>query len=106
MTNILHCLYVGLCDKDTKKQEIDIDSAKVAIALNADRVGIKGYTLIEAEGFYTHEDGTQVYEPTLVVQMLFTSAPIIYLLAEGLKTDLNQKSIGYQAIKLDKCELL
>ena len=57
-----YTLYIGLNDKDSKVQEINtVDAYKIVGALIGD------CTIQEARGLYTHQDGTQVLESTLIV---------------------------------------
>ena len=85
-----YTLYIGLNDKDSKVQEIStIDAYKMVGALVGD------CTIQEARGLYTHQDGTQVLESTLIVQIIdfggnMDVAPIVEL----IKTALNQESIA------------
>lgn len=62
----LTTLYIGLNDKDTKKQ---IVSKKQAIEI-VDRILNCDYTLLNAQGRYKHNDDTIVTESTLVIQLL------------------------------------
>lgn len=61
-----YTLYVGLNDKDTKTQLINILDARNVVAniLEVDS------TISQGQGVYTHEDGTIVSENTLIVMLL------------------------------------
>ena len=85
-----YTLYIGLNDKDSKVQEIStIDAYKMVGALVGD------CTIQEARGLYTHQDGTQVLETTLVVQVIdFNGTLEIAPLVDAIKTALNQESIA------------
>lgn len=85
-----YTLYVGLNDKDSKVQEINtIDAYKIVGRLVGD------CTIKEARGLYTHKDGTQVLETTLVVEVIdFAGTLNIRPLVQTLKTALNQESIA------------
>ena len=62
---VVYCLYFGLTDKDTGKQELTMDEAKdIAIPLFIEAGS--GYTVYEAEGGFAKEDGTVVQNDTLV----------------------------------------
>lgn len=103
---ILHKLYVGLKDKDTKKQEISNLKAKNIIKDLCKTLEID-CTLLRAHGIYTHATGEQIEENTIVIEILeFDTQLELRLLIKILKEFLNQESIGYYQIKLDKCELL
>lgn len=62
---VVYCLYFGLTDKDTGKQELTMEEAKdIAIPLFIEAGS--GYTVYEAEGGFAKEDGTVVQNDTLV----------------------------------------
>ena len=85
-----YTLYIGLNDKDSKVQEIStLDAYKIVGALVGD------CTIQEARGLYTHQDGTQVLETTLVVQVIdFGGKMEITPIVETIKTALNQESVA------------
>lgn len=85
-----YTLYIGLNDKDSKVQEINtLDAYKTIGALVGD------CTIQEARGLYTHQDGTQVLENTLIVQIIdFAGTLEIRPLVELIKTALNQESVA------------
>ena len=85
-----YTLYIGLNDKNSKVQEIStVDAYKIVGALVGD------CTIQEARGLYTHQDGTQVLETTLVVQVIdFAGTLNVRPVVETLKTALNQESIA------------
>lgn len=85
-----YTLYIGLNDKDSKVQEINtIDAFKIVGRLVGD------CTIKEARGLYTHKDGTQVLETTLVVEVIdFAGTLNVRPLVQTLKTALNQESIA------------
>jgi len=87
---------VGLNDKESKQQEIStIDAYKVIGNILA-----RDCTITEGRGVYTHEDGTQVYETSLVVDMLdfdnSVTEEYIIDVVERIKDALNQESVAYQ----------
>ena len=59
-----YTLYIGLNDKDTKRQEISTIEAYKLVAREACRL-VDGATIFEATGYYRHEDGTIVIEQSL-----------------------------------------
>ena len=81
-------LYVGLNDKDTKKQEVTTEQAKSIITSV-----IGDNTMQEVTGHYTHEDGTPVDETTLKVEIFRDSADRLKADCEDLKRLLNQETI-------------
>lgn len=90
MTKLLrHTLIVGLNDKDTKKQIVSNSKARKII------MGIVGdCTMSDALGHYTHEDGTQVKEKSIKVEMLFKADNEVYNFAQQIKKELNQESVA------------
>ena len=90
MTQLLrHTLIVGLNDKDTKKQVCNRHRAKKVIM---DIVG--DCTVTDAIGHYTHEDGSQVNEKSIKVELLFKADNQVMDFAKRIKQELNQESIA------------
>lgn len=88
-------LYLGLNDKDTKRQEIStLEAYKVVSNILAKDFG--GGTIFEAQGIYRHDDGQVVFEKTLRIEILFAELPQIKILVELLKKIFNQESIAVQ----------
>ena len=85
-------LYIGLNDKDTKKQKIPRNDAKAIImeALNAR--GIMGKTFYDARGVWTYDDGDTDEEETIMVEVF--GFPVPDDVIPVLKKKLNQESIG------------
>lgn len=96
----LYKMYIGLNDKDTKKQIIPTDKAvdKVNGFLN----GIKqDCTLYIGNGLYTHENGERVNEKTLILEFMFIDYERIIEIARALKEMLNQEAIALQVLEID-----
>lgn len=88
-------LYLGLNDKDTKRQEIStLEAYKVVSNLLAKDFG--GGTIFEAQGIYKHDDGTIVIEKTLRIEILFAELHQVKSLVELLKKMFNQECIAVQ----------
>lgn len=88
-------LYLGLNDKDTKRQEIStIEAYKVVSNLIAE--DFDGGTIYEARGIYRHDSGEVVEEKTLRVELLFTTFEKVKNLVSALKTAFNQESVAVQ----------
>lgn len=82
-------MYLGLNDKDTKKQEVTTtDAIKTVNKVVGDN------TIQVVHGHYTHEDGSEVDETTLKVEMLFKTFDEVKLYCTDLKRLLNQESIA------------
>lgn len=88
-------LYLGLNDKDTKVQKIaTVEAYKVAMNILSQFV--EGATIFEANGMYTHENGTMTIEKTLRIELLFTDEETVKKIVAMLKTVFNQESIAVQ----------
>lgn len=85
--------YVGLNDKDSKVQEINtIETYK--LCMKTIQKFADGGTIFEADGFYTHDDGTVIIEKTLRIEVLFITESVARQIVSELKTKLNQESIA------------
>ena len=92
MTTKKTTLYMGLNDKDTKRQEVStLEAYKIAQTLVTQYVG--GGTIFEAVGVYTHDDGTIVTEKTLRIELFEAGADAVRALVSRLKEVFNQESI-------------
>ena len=90
-------LYIGLNDKDSKRQEIStIDAFKIVSRVLREKCG--GATITQATGIYTHDDGTIVEEATLRCEIFGTTLETVVESAKVLKMILNQESIGLTEI--------
>ena len=86
-----HVLLIGMADKDAKVQTIPTELFKATINnVCGDCSIIEGI-----KGYYTHDNGEKVQEDTLRVEMLFKDDAEVRLMANRLKSDLNQESIIY-----------
>ena len=100
---VVYCLYFGLTDKDTGKQELTMDEAKdIAIPLFIEAVS--GYTVYEAEGGFAKEDGTVVQNDTLVFDSTHGDEQAILDLIEKVRRALNVESV-YCESKLVGCQI-
>ena len=87
-----HTLYIGLYDKESKRQEITtIDAFKVVANIFKNTTG--GATITEAVGVYTHDNGDIVIEPSLRCEVFGATMEQIYTATDQIKKALNQKSI-------------
>lgn len=95
-----YTLFVGLNDKDSKIQEINtIDAYKMS--MNTIKRYCDGGTISEAQGFYTHENGAVVVEPTLRIELLFVEKETVKKIVDDLKALLNQESIAVSVEKIE-----
>ena len=84
-----HIFLIGLCDKDTKKQEYPKE-----YFLNTIYETVGDCMISDAYGYYTHADGSLAKEPSLRVEMLFKKSEDMPGFADRLKKELNQESIA------------
>lgn len=89
-----HIFLIGLCDKDTKKQEYPKE-----YFLNTIYETVGDCMISDAYGYYTHADGSLAKEPSLRVEMLFKKSEDMPGFADRLKKELNQESIGYDVVE-------
>lgn len=92
-------LTIGLLDKDSKVQEIGtVHATKLITRIVIAKIGFG--TILDANGVYTHDDGTIVTEPSIRIEILDTEGTIdkdkIVELASELKVALNQESILFE----------
>lgn len=99
-------LYVGLNDKDTKKQEISTQKAIDIICKILASQGITDLTLQQATGIYTHQDGTKTTETSLIITMLFIEKIQISNAISDIKTMLNQEAVVLETQQVKQSELL
>ena len=91
-------LYVGLNDKDTKRQELSNLEAKAEISAILFRYCPNGFTLQECQGMYKHDDGTVVCENTIKIILLNYFEGMEFEIIEDLKHKLNQECIAMERI--------
>lgn len=88
-------LYVGLNDKDSRKQEITTQKAKNIISKTLADNGIEGATFLGAEGIYTYIiDNKTEKENSFKIEILFASQKQIQNAVNTIKQKLNQESIA------------
>lgn len=91
-----YILNIGLNDKATLKQEIPttdaIDIIKNAVA----GAGFGGFTIYGGIGFYTMDNGPEVVEKSLKVEILDFNNGNINQVIQAIGTALNQESIALQ----------
>ena len=92
-------LYIGLNDKDTKKQEVNTTEAIKLLTNMLTDIG--GATIYEATGIYTHDDGKIVIENTLRVELIGIEENIILNKIKVLKLLFNQESIIKQTEEIN-----
>lgn len=81
-------MYLGLNDKDTKRQEIQtLDAYKIAVNVIGD------CSITEILGFYTHIDGEVVTEKSFKIEIFGHTELEVKIIAEKLKQMFNQESV-------------
>lgn len=95
---IKYVLTIGLFDKDTKKLELDPANAQ-ALLNNEVARRFDGATVMSADGVYRHNNGETVREPSLRVELCYTTREAAVELATWAKTAFNQESIMFEAVQ-------
>ena len=90
-------LTIGLNDKDTYTQKYDTITAYKMIE-DTLKIYTNGYTIYETKGGYRHDNGTYISETSIRVELMFISKTQVLVIANQLKTTLNQETIGYEEI--------
>ena len=90
---IKYNIYIGLNDKDSKKQEVSTRRAKQEVIKILNNNNITGLTMYEVAGVFKHEDGTTTFEKSLKVELLEVKKEDILKSIQELKKALNQESI-------------
>lgn len=100
-----YVLYVGLNDKETKLQEISTVQAYKIVTNVIVANEVTGFTILEANGYYVHDDNSITIEKSLKIEFLFIDIEIIKNIIKELKKILNQESIILQTENI-KSELM
>ena len=91
-------LYIGLNDKDTKRQEITNLDAKTEISRILFKYSPNGFTLQECQGLYKHEGGTVVCENIIKIIILDCNYIDVLSAVDHLKRELNQECIVVECV--------
>lgn len=92
-------LYIGLNDKDTKRQELTNLDAKAEISAILFRYFPDGFTLQECQSMYKHDDGTVVCKNTIKVILFDYNMVLVWNAVKDLKLKLNQECIAVERIE-------
>lgn len=90
---IKYNLYIGLNDKDSKKQEISTRRAKEEVIKILNNNNINGLTMYVVDGVFKHETGEIVFEKSLKVELIEVEEKDILKSIQELKKALNQESV-------------
>lgn len=85
-------LYIGLFDKDTKKQEVDTKQA-FNIINNILLQYTEGATIFLGDGIYKHIDKTTVIEKNIIVILYDVTRETLNKILKEVKTALNQEAV-------------
>lgn len=91
MTN-LYKVYLGLNDQETKKQEIDTETAMIKVSeYLADH--FEGTTVYNGIGVYKHNDGTIVRENSLIIELVYVEDQDVDKMINQFRVVFNQESV-------------
>lgn len=90
-----YTIYMGLFDKDSKRQEYDTITAYKMVQQRATQL-FDGATISEAKGIYKHDNGEVVVEPTIRIELMFTDLETVKTFCDNLKGMFNQESVVLQ----------
>lgn len=90
---IKYNIYIGLNDKDSKKQEVSTRRARQEVIKILNANNITGLTMYEVTGVFKHEDGATTFEKSLKVELLEVEEEDVLRSIEELKKALNQECI-------------
>lgn len=90
---IKYNIYIGLNDKDSKKQEISTRRAKEEAIKILNNNNINGLTMYVVDGVFKHETGEVVFEKSLKVELIEIKEEEVINSIKELKNALNQESI-------------
>ena len=90
---IKYNIYIGLNDKDSKKQEVSTRRAKQETIKILNHNNITGLTMYEVMGVFKHEDGATTFEKSLKVELMEVKKEDVLKSIEEWKRGLNQESI-------------
>lgn len=93
-------VYMGLNDKDEHVQIIPQEEAE-KVFNNLVLRFFDGATVWNANGVYTHDDGTQVSENTLCCELVFADYVKVKKFVALLKKTFNQESVAVQMIEVE-----
>lgn len=93
MIMIKYNIYIGLNDKDNKKQIVCTRRAREEVIKILNNNNINGLTMYEVMGVFKHETGEIVFEKSLKVELLEVREDEVIKSINELKRALNQESI-------------
>lgn len=100
-----YTFYIGLNDKNTKKQVVNTMYAQQFIITQFFNAGID-CTLTTGLGCYTHDNGSKTIENSIIVECIDFNNDIedkYNVVLSDIKFELNQESIAIQKISIESC---
>lgn len=94
--DIQYVMYLGTNDKDSYEPYGEPDAVKAKVDEVLTR-HFEGFTIQEANGGWTNEDGTVSHEYTVVILLSDTTAEKVHAAADELIRAFNQSSVLIQA---------
>lgn len=94
--DIQYVVYLGTNDKDTYEPFGTPEQAKAKVDEVLTR-HFEGFTIQEANGGWTNENGTVDHEDTIVILLSDTTAEKVHAAADDLIREFNQSSVLIQA---------
>ncbi|WP_026508240.1 DUF3574 domain-containing protein [Butyrivibrio sp. MC2013] len=94
--DIQYVMYLGTNDKDTYEPFGTAEEAKAKVDELLTK-HFEGFTIQEANGGWTNEDGTVSHEYTIVILLSDTSSEEVHKAADDLIQEFNQSSVLIQA---------
>lgn len=94
--DIQYVMYLGTNDKDSYEPYGEPDAVKAKVDEVLTR-HFEGFTIQEANGGWTNEDGTVSHEYTVVILLSDTTAEKVHAAADDLIRAFNQSSVLIQA---------
>lgn len=95
---------IGLFDKNTHQLEVDPSNAQSLLNNEVAR-RFNGATVYSADGVYKHNDGSMVREPSLRVELCYTTREAAVGLCKWAKEAFNQESVMLEAIE-EECDFI
>lgn len=95
-------LFIGLYDKDTKKQEIASNTA-LQYVNDLLTMFFEGATSFICNGIYKHIDGTTVCEPSISILLYDVDVATVQEFCDKVKTTLNQESLLVKENQVSIC---
>lgn len=94
--DVQYVLYLGTNDKDTNTPKFSEEEAKAKLDTILTKY-FEGFTIQEATGGWTNEDGSVSHEYTLVIYLSDTTLDKVHAASDELLEEYNQSTVLIQA---------